>query len=117
MSKRQAPKSFKRDSETDSESEELVDDTPCPVCDTLRSYRRIVRIPKTNETFVDKECGYCGAIVRYFTKFMTFEELDEKYIENQCTKVCEVDEQENGDQIKVVFRRTPGRMGKKLKFK
>lgn len=110
-----SPKRSKQDS--DSESEELVDDSPCPVCDTLSSYRRVVRIPKSGETYMDKDCGYCGAIIRYFTKYMTFEELDEKYIENQCIKVVEVDEQEHGDQLKIVFKRVPGKIGKKLYFK
>lgn len=101
------------DSECDSDVEE---DTPCPVCDTMSRVRRCVRIPRGNETFADKECGYCGAILRYFTIYVTFEELEDRYIGNRFVKVTEVEETDESDKIKVVFRRNTIPVRTKLEF-
>ena len=91
--------------ETDNSSGD-EDESPCPVCNTRKSNRRLVHIPKKNETYRDKECGYCGAILRLFARIVTQEELEKKYIGKRYIKVCKVEEEPEGDdKIKIEYRR------------
>lgn len=93
---------------TDTDQSELECDEPCLVCDTPPSYRRCVRIPRANETYKDEECTYCGAILRYFTVYLTFEEFDEKMFDKKFLKgkkIHKVDENDTDDKIQVVYRR------------
>ena len=89
------------------ENKDDIDD-PCIVCGTLSSNRRVVRIPKSGETYNDSECGYCGAIQRLFKKTVTtreFEEKFEKWVRKKFIRIQTLNEHESKDEIVIEFYR------------